>query len=179
MRLFNIFRKNINAKKLNSWFHHVAFFLGILLMAFSLTTLYYQVQKIYDKITLKNIGNKKAKIVKYRPRYHKKYGNFFSIENIVIPVYKKTSSFHKVVMDFHIVSSNNTIKNYFENDHNTHLIYDRINSHLAPMALEFPLEEEGKDVIKEKVRSEINQLVKELKIEGEIEKVYIERILAG
>ena len=177
MSVFNIFR--IFGKSKNSLGYNLTILFGTMALVFPLRTLYYQVQKLYDKFlahTMVEEGDKEGKRILEVSEY---YGNIFPIKNIVIPVYRKSSSFQKVVVDFHIVSSHGGIKEYFWNDYNVHLIYDRLNSRLAPMALEFPLEEEGKTVIKEKVLRELNQLVKELKLEGEIREVYIGRILAG
>ena len=82
-------------------------------------------------------------------------------------------------MDFTIVASNRYIKSYFWDNRNNHLILDRLNSRIRPMEILFPLESEGKIVIRDKVREEINILIKELGIDGEIEDVYIHNIIGA
>ena len=152
---------------------------GVMVLVFPLRTLYHQAQKLYDKLLVYIVVEEGEQSGNRVVEVSEQHGNIFPVKDIVIPVYRKSSSFQKIVVDFHIVSSHRGIKEYFWDGYNVHLIYDRLNSRLAPMALEFPLEEEGKTVIKEKVRREINQLVQELELEGEIREVYIGRILAG
>ena len=180
MKLFGIFRKIKNRPHSESLGHLFGFLLGIAIVAFSSVTIYRQFQKIYQKFGVREDAvQDKDKPVSISFGYEDRGRNFFLISNIVIPVYRDASSFQKIVVDFTIVPSHQHIKRYFWDEHNIHLIYDRLNSHMAPVALDFPLEEEGKSIIKQKVRDEINQLVKDLKIEGEIKEVYIGRILAG
>jgi hypothetical protein len=42
----------------------------------------------------------------------------------------------------------------------------------------FPLSDEGKSVLKEKIKFEFNQVLKELNIAGEIQEVFIQDIIA-
>ena len=154
-------------------------FLGFLVVSFSSIVLYYQARTIYQKFSVEDEAVEKEEVGANHSKYSERYRNVFPVKNIVIPVYRKGSSFQKVVVDFHIVSSNFRVKEYFWMGQNIHLIHDRLNSQMAPMDLEFPLEEEGKMVIRDKVRREINRLVRELEIEGEIEEVYIGRLIVG
>ena len=80
-------------------------------------------------------------------------------------------------MDFTLVASNRYIKEYFYE--NIHLVKDRLNSSVHPIIPEFPLEQEGKQIIKDKIRLEVNKLIKDLRIKGHIDKVHIHSILAG
>ena len=41
------------------------------------------------------------------------------------------------------------------------------------------MEPEGKRIIKDKIKAEMNILLKEMKIEGEISEIYIDNILNG
>lgn len=83
----------------------------------------------------------------------------FTITNVVLPVYFDThtssnnhqtstgikkSDLRKLVIDFTFVSSNKYIRSFFWDDNNTYLIMDRLNTTIEPIAIEFPLEEEGK-----------------------------------
>ena len=149
---------------------------GMVVIGMALVTIYYQSQKIGEKLSLKKRGGELVRLPVERASYEDKS---FPVTDVIIPAYTKTSSFRKIVVDFLLVPSHSGIRNYFWSDRNIHLIYDRLNSTLAPMVLEFPLEEEGKNVLKEKVQREINQLAEELGIEGKIKKVHIERIFAA
>ena len=62
---------------------------------------------------------------------------------------------------------------------NENLIKNQLNGSVEPIVPSFPLEEEGKRIIKLKLKEEINNLVKKLKIQGSISKVYIDNVLAN
>lgn len=113
-----------------------------------------------------------------RPAYFKKKEKQFLVSNIVLPAYTgKKSAVKKLVIDFTFESSNKYIKEYLWQ--NNHLIQDVLNSKIEPISIEFPLEQEGKIIIRDKIKKEINLLLKDLKIKGEIEKVYIHSMIAG
>ena len=59
------------------------------------------------------------------------------------------------------------------------MIRDRLNSSLQAVVPNFPLEPEGKKIIKEKIRREVNHLIEDLKIEGRVDEVFIHSILNG
>ena len=148
-------------------------FFATVVVIFALVTIGFQLRQIIEKNSLNNAQEQgKAKMV-VKPRI------FFSITDLVIPVYTADSSFRRVVMDLRVSSYDKHLKAYFGEEENIPLLYDRLNTKLAPIALEFPLEEEGKRIIKDKVLWEINELVKELGIKGQIEEVYIDYILAA
>lgn len=113
-----------------------------------------------------------------RPAYFKKKEKQFLVSNIALPAYTtKKSAVRKLVIDFTFESSNKYIKEYLW--HNNHLIQDVLNSKIEPIAIEFPLKQEGKIIIRQKIKKEINSLLKTLKIKGEIKEVYIHSIIAG
>ena len=158
-------------RKIFRWLH--SFFATVIVGA-ALVVIYVQSHQIMEKMGQRGVPDQlKETNAQAKPRV------FFSVTDLVIPVYMADSSFRRIVMSFRMVSTEEQIKAYFGEEENIPLLYDRLNAKLAPMALEFPLEEEGKRIIKEKIRSEINQLVRELDMEGEIEEVYIEHILAA
>ena len=157
--------------------YNVSIYLGMVIVAVASVRIYYESQKMWEKVVSKKHVDVKEESGSLGTESVD--GKFFPIRNVIIPVYTDTSSFRKIAIDFQIVSSGPQIKEYFWSGHNAHLLYDRLNSRLAPMDLEFPLDEEGKDVIKEKVRRELNQLAKDLGLEGEIKEVYIDQIFAA
>ena len=154
-------------------------FFATVVVVFSLVTIFLQSPRIIEKISQINGYGQEKSDSGSSSRVVKKEMSFFPITSLAIPIYTADSSFRRVVMDFRMASYHEHLKSYFEQEENIPLLYDRLNSKLAPMALEFPLKEEGKRVIKEKVRREINQLVRELELEGEIEEVYIDHVLAA
>ncbi len=120
----------------------------------------------------------KATAISRRPAYFKKTEKQFKVANIVLPAYhQKGGAVRKLVIDFTFESSNKYIKEYLWS--NPHLIQDTLNSKIEPISLTFPLENEGKDIIKEKIKAEMNNLLKEMKIKGTIKDVYIDSMIAG
>lgn len=118
-----------------------------------------------------------ARTISSRPKYHKKQERTFIVYDIVLPAYFEQSKMSKLVIDFSIESSNKYIKAFFLE--NPHYVNDVLNSKIEPVSVDFPLEEEGKIIIKDKIRLELNNLLKELDIKGEITEVNIHKIVGG
>lgn len=122
----------------------------------------------------------KATAISRRPAYFKRTEKQFKVTNVVLPAYVNSKgAVKKLVIDFTFESSNKYIKAFFWDPQNTHYIYDVLNSKMEPISVEFPLEDEGKSIIKEKIHKEMNLLLKKLKIKGEIKEVHIHSMIAG
>lgn len=136
--------------------------------------IYQQTQKLAEKA--RGPASVEEEIIEVkRPKYYKLDEKALSITNIVLPTYlESTGAIRKLVIDFTFITSNRYIKAYFWD--NSHIVNDRLNSRIEPIAVEFPLEDEGKNIIKDKIKREMNALIKELQIEGEIQEVYIDSI---
>jgi len=113
-----------------------------------------------------------------RPSYYKRAEKQFQVTNITLPAAMKGShSIRKLVIDFTFESSNKYIRQFLWN--NPHLVQDTLNSHIEPIAIDFPLETEGKIIVKEKIKKEMNILLKRLKIKGEINNIYIRSMIGA
>lgn len=113
-----------------------------------------------------------------RPRYYKRNERELLVANITIPAYiEGVNDYKKLQVDFSIISSNRYIREFFY-DH-THLVEDVFNSKVEAMIPGFPLGDEGKRILKSKIKLELNELLKRMKIDGSIDEVYISSILAG
>lgn len=113
-----------------------------------------------------------------RPKYYKRNERELLVANVVIPSYiEGTTALKKLQVDFTVISSNRYIREYFFD--NTHLVEDVFNSKIEPMLPGFPLGDEGKLILKEKIKDELNALLKRMKIEGKIDQVYISSLLAA
>lgn len=120
----------------------------------------------------------RATEVSRRPAYFKKGEKQFKITNIVLPSdLQNDGPLKKLVIDFTFESSNKYIKQYLWR--NPHLIQDALNSKIEPIAIGFPLTNEGKAVVKEKIKKEMNALLEKLHIKGKIKEVYIHSLIAG
>tara|TARA_B100000886_G_scaffold131216_1_gene88463 strand:- start:538 stop:1326 length:789 start_codon:yes stop_codon:yes gene_type:complete len=131
-----------------------------LLFAFSAIQVYEQIKKINrsDELIYREIAsNQKADI---RPEYHLLKGRLLKIENIRIPVAltdkKRISS---VIADVILECPNRTTQQFLYNS--PHLIQDKLNNTIAPQINTFPLTEEGKIILRNKIGHEISSLLKE------------------
>ncbi len=112
-----------------------------------------------------------------RPDYYKKDEKHFTIFHLRMPLY--IESIHnpkQVKIDFTIEPSNRYIREYFLE--NEYLIHDRLNLMVHPIIPSLPLSEEGKQILKDKLLIELNNLINDQKLKGEIKEVYINSILA-
>lgn len=116
--------------------------------------------------------------VSRRPAYFKKIEKQFKVSNVVLPAYMHgPGPLKKLIIDFTFESSNKYIKQYLWD--NPHLVHDALNSNVEPISIDFPLETEGKIIVKEKIKKEMNKLLKSLKIKGEIKNVYIHSMIGA
>ena len=113
-----------------------------------------------------------------RPAYYKRNERELRIRNMTMPVYiGSTKDLRSLTIDFTIISSNKYIKEYFYI--NTYRIRDRMFSTIEPILPDFPLQKEGKKIIKDKLIRELQTMLKQMKIKGTIQEVHIHSILAG
>jgi len=149
---------------------------------------YKSLNEIYKKRTGKDIFTFKKEQKKgpdtsdyiTRPKYFLGEKKQFSLQNIDLPIYvENVNAIRMLTFDFTVESSNRYIAAYFSSRVNENLIKDQLNNSVEPIVPSFPLEEEGKRIIKLKIKEEINELVQKLKIKGHISKVYINNVLAN
>lgn len=120
----------------------------------------------------------KANSLTRRPSYFKKEEKQFRIEGVYFPVYfGGTHDMKRLELDFTVQASNKYIKAYFNKNH--YLVRNTLNSKISPISVDFPLKEEGKIIIKGKIKKELNLLLKDLEIKGEISEIYIQSIFGG
>ncbi len=113
-----------------------------------------------------------------RPRYYKRNEKELLVSNVIVPSYiEGKSALRKLQIDFTIISSNRYIREYFFD--NTYLLEDVLNSKIEPIIPGFPLSDEGKLILKEKIKAELNQLIHKMKIKGKVDQIYISSILAA
>jgi|GEM_PF-4539205 len=97
---------------------------------------------------------------------------------LLIPVFfENIHDFKTISLDIVITLKDRYSTEFFKK--REYLLYDLFNSSLYPMASVFPLDEEGKRVIKEKIKEEVNLLLKQQGLESSTESVEIEGIIAA
>jgi len=129
-------------------------------------------------VIIKESKKEKKKEKKKRPDYYKNQEKQLLVSAVAVPVYiEKVTSIKSLIIDFTLVTSNRYLKQFFFE--NEYLIKDRLNTTVRPVIPEFPLSNEGKHIIREKIRNEMNTLIKEWKIKGKIESVHFHNIIAS
>lgn len=155
-------------------------------MAFTLTSIsvYKQVSDIDEK-TAKEVvrapssyADEMSKDALARSPYRNQDQMFINIPEIDVPIYIENGQGMQVLtVDFSFKASNRYISKYFEKHENEFVLRDRLNERLQPITVTFPLEKEGKNILRVKIKNELNALIKEMGMSGEIEEVYIHSIL--
>lgn len=113
-----------------------------------------------------------------RPDYYKKQTKHFDVTNLRLPVYvAQVNEIKSVDIDFTATLTNRNAKMFLEK-HEFHL-RDHLILQLEPSVASFPLEEEGKEIIRRKLHAEINDFLKQNEIEGEVAELKITYVLAN
>lgn len=129
--------------------------------------------------TYRSPASVEEEAVKYeRPEYYKKQTRHFEVTNLRLPVYvAKVNEIRSVDMDFSATMTNRNCRVFLEK-HEFHL-RDHLILQMEPSIASFPLEEEGKEIIRRKLLSEINDFLKQNEVEGEVVELKITYVLAN
>jgi hypothetical protein len=101
-----------------------------------------------------------------------------TLYEVVIPVLIESEiGIKSLLIDMDIQTSNRFSREILYR--HEYLLKDRLNKNLHPIIPEFPLTEEGKRILKDKVKSEVDKLLKDLKIEGNVELISFIYIMAA
>jgi hypothetical protein len=105
----------------------------------------------------------------------------FLVEGIQLPILVKNNrSISRLTMNIYVRFSNRYIKKFFTEDRNhMPLIYDALNTSIEQIIPHFPLRKEGKNIIKRKIKEALDELLFELKIIGEVEETYIDKVVGS
>jgi hypothetical protein len=125
---------------------------------------------------LKNIKIKQ--VFSSRPVYYRQTERMLSIEEINLQLFlEDTHRNRQVWVDFSVLASNRNVILYLK-DHNVEL-KDHLTTNVEPVIPQLPIEAEGRQIIKEKLRFEINKFLEDNHIEGKILEIYIDYLLAS
>ena len=120
-----------------------------------------------------------VEVIEYgRPGYYKKESRHFDLTNLRLPVYiAKINEIQSVDIDFTATLSNRNSRIFLEKKEIQ--LRDHLILQVEPAVASFTLEEEGKEIIRQKVFDEINAFLKNNEIEGEVIEVKITYVLAN
>ncbi len=113
-----------------------------------------------------------------RPVYYKKETRHVEVTNFRLPVhFANVNEVRSVDIDFTSTLSNRYARNFLEK--HEFQLRDHLVLHVEPSVATFPLEDEGKEIIRRKLLSEVNEFLKLRGIEGEVEELKITYVLAN
>lgn len=126
----------------------------------------------------RNPASTEIEITYDRPDYYKKQTKFFEVNNFRLPVYvAQVNEIRSLDLDFIVTLSNRFSKDFLES--HDYQFRDYLILQVEPSVASFPLEEEGKEIIRKKLISEINDFLKLHEIEGEALELKITYVLAN
>ncbi|MFZ4714686.1 MAG: flagellar basal body-associated FliL family protein [Bacteriovoracaceae bacterium] len=136
--------------------------------ALSLFSIIFSSSRIYDKIrTPSSIEEVK---IPPRPVYYKIDQKQVNFSTVKVPIYAQGKNDIKfMTADFELQMSNRLSVIYFR-EHET-MIRDHLINHVEPMDPIFTMEKEGKTIIKDKLKKEINVFLEKSKVEGKVDEV--------
>ncbi len=117
-------------------------------------------------------------VLESRPKYFMQIEKMVMIKDLNLQLFLEDSKRNRqVYLDFTALASNRNVI-IFLKDHDAE-IRDYLNMRVEPVIPQLPIEEEGRQIIKEKVRLELNNFLKESKIEGKILEIYVDYLIAS
>lgn len=167
---------------------------GIAVFSLASIQIYQNSKQIAEESGLSQAQNlvedlEQAGALSRRPASHGKVRQILTVTNVNMPVYLGgPKDLTSVLLDFTIITTNRTVKNFL--DQNELLVRNKLTNSVHPILPEFTLTTEGKDIIKEKIRNDLNELIRELDESGKyqdlinddtlaIESVHVNSLLAN
>lgn len=112
-----------------------------------------------------------------RPAYHKLNERELSFNNVKIPVYVTgVNELRALIIDFSVITSNRATKKWLEK--HEFQMRDHLIQTLEPVLPSFPMTDEGRTMVSDKLRSELNAFIALHDVEGEIKEARLVYILA-
>jgi len=113
-----------------------------------------------------------------RPVYYRQSERTLSFQNFDLQMFLEDTKRNKqVYLDFSVLASNRNVIIFLKE--NEVLLRDRFSTNVEPILPQLPVEAEGRQIIKDKIRDEMNELLKEKNIEGQILEVYLDYIITS
>lgn len=169
---------------LGQWLQGLSAAQSMLLLTFtagsflSVLGIYFSGQRLAGPDKYRTPASVEEEILYERPDYYKKQTKHFTLVNVRLPVYvANVNEIKSVDIDFTATLSNRHSRMFLEK-HEFHL-RDHIILNMEPSIASFPLEEEGKVIIRNKLFKELNSFLKDSKIEGEVVELKIIYVLAN
>lgn len=158
---------------------------NLLLVSFSLASviaglaIYAQMQRIFHEESAVHRTPASVHNLEFdRPNYYQKPLKSIQIYGVRIPVYyPETNELQTVTIDFNIILSNKIGRIFIER--REFPLRDHLIQTLEPILAQHALDEEGKDIIKEKVTIEVQSFLDQHQIKSKVEDINLSYILAN
>lgn len=151
--------------------------LSISLIVTGATSIYLSYNDIYQA---ENPNRSPASVQEYdyRPEYKTFQSRSLKVMNMKVPVeVESVREISSITIDFSIRTTTRFSKLFLENYE--YKLKDYFFTTVQPVISNFPLEAEGKDVLKEKITEEVNNFLRENGVEGKVEEIEIVFIVAS
>ncbi len=173
------------ALMIGQWLQGLSTGQALLLVCFSFASVFavigigFSGQKLLgDKSKGRAPANTEDEVTYERPVYYKKETRHVEVTNFRLPVhFADVNEVRSVDIDFTATVSNRYARNFLEK--HEFQLRDHLVLHVEPSVATFPLEDEGKEIIRRKLLSEVNDFLKLRGIEGELEELKITYVLAN
>lgn len=150
--------------------------IGVAILFFAITgfgalSVFYSGNDIYQE---EFVERAPASVFQYsnRPEYRNFDRKSFKVFNVKIPVFvESVREVKTITVDFSIRASNRFTKKFLSNYE--YKLKDYFFTTVEPVISTFPLKEEGKSILKDKIIEELNTFLEEQGVEGSIEEVNI------
>lgn len=117
-------------------------------------------------------------VLEGRPKYFMQVEKMVMIKDLNLQLFlEDTKRNRQVYLDFTALANNRNVI-LFLKDHDVE-VRDYLNMHVEPVIPQLPIEEEGRQIIKDKVKLELNNFLKEAQIEGKILEIYVDYLIAS
>ncbi len=114
----------------------------------------------------------------YKPDYLKFDKKTVKVQNIRVPLLvEREGKISSVTIDFSVRTSTKFAKIYLENYE--YKLKDYFYTSVEPITSDFVLTPEGKSILLEKIKIEINNFLKQEKVEGEVDEVTVQFIIGS
>lgn len=113
-----------------------------------------------------------------RPTYFKQMDRQIRFFDINLQLFVEDTKRNKqVFLDFTVLSSNRTATQFFKD--NEFKVRDHLNLNVEPIIPQLPLNDEGRQIIKDKVRQELQLLLNNANIKADVVEIYIDYLLVS
>jgi flagellar basal body-associated protein FliL len=171
---------------LKNWFHSLSVTQFLLLMTFTGASLLALIGIGFSghRLTKNYLHNSRSpasiedEVVYERPAYYKQEKRHAQVSNLRLPIFfPKLNEYKSIDIDFVVTLSNRQSRIFLEK-HDFQL-KDYLILQVEPLQPSFTLGEEGKEILRDKLKLEVNNFLKNNNIEGQVQDLKITFTLAN